>query len=973
MKFLQHTIIIKLFFLGSFFLLYNLQASECYFQQYVRYKIEASLNIGLNRLNIKQSLLYKNNSPDTLNVIYFHLYFNKYRKNSLAKPDLTFDQGAIRLFEVRENGQISQGYRVDETLMKIPLVNALPPGYCVRFYFEYAAVLPHAGDRYGYHEYHYDVGNWYVTPVVYDRKGWHLHQHLDNEFYQEWGDFYVTLHLPKGYTAGATGNLINSETALQDTLPENRAWFLRFPEDTTKTAWYFEARQVHDFAWVADPYYVLMQSHWQDITINVLAIDITAPLWREVTDWGMRALKYLYQTFGAYPYDQITIADSYIRSGGMEYPQLAMINHFIDPEYDRDEFRAIVIHEMAHNWFYGLLANNQTEKGWMDEGFTTYAEIKTIEALFGKEENYKPGNRGWYVNRFGYTNDIFRDHVLSYLSIAKYNLDKDIIDLHPDYMDDTGYILEYSKMGMVLMMLEYTLGDSLFNAGMHAYYRQWRFKHPYPEDFFTVMERTSDRELDWFFEQWLHTNRKLDYSIESYKANSKIKSEAGYPYEIKLRRNQQIFMPVDFEITGESGKIYRYHIPVDQFAKKESGREVLPYWHFSYDRYRVEVTIPEKIDEITLDSSLRLLDINRLNNKSGFLPGQEFYFMRMQSEAPPLDKYLWELWPQVLYNDVDKGLVGAQFKGGYLNIDHKIDMTVWLKPYSRLVDFDFFYSTPFYSIGDLFWTNCRLYTLDGRQGGHFSLSRLFTNKSYGEVGVANHLLYDDTYLMSPWSEGTINSLFLNLQYGQLLSLSLMTSLFGSRFDFSQIFVEGLKTYGDNRSSWQLDIRLFTGYSDGSVPNQYLFNLAGDNSWEEFQQPFYRSRGSLPYPWKRAGNLYKQGGGNVRGASFSPIITGLNIAAVNVDLRLPTPWRSWAFPVIPAIDPYLFIDAGQVWNKTVPGIDDFKRSFGIGLNWVAWGWLDYFFRLKQVRFEVPVLVSHLPQDKFRWLIRFDFGE
>jgi hypothetical protein len=949
------------------------QSNSCYFQQQVIYDIDASLNIGLNRLNIKQTLLYKNNSPDTLQFIYFHLYLNKYRKNSLAKPELTYDQGAIRLFEVCENGKQCKQYQVNETLMKLTLKEKLPPGYWVRFYFEYASVLPHAGERCGYHDYHYDVGNWYITPVVYDRRGWHLHQHLNNEFYQEWGNYRVTLHLPKGYMVGATGNLMNPETALQDTLPENRAWFLKYPEDTTKTTWYFQADQVHDFAWVADPYYVLMQSHWQGITLNVLAIDVVASIWQDVTDWGMQALQYLHTTFGEYPYDNLTIADTYIRSGGMEYPGLAMINHFIDPVYARDEFRAIVIHEMAHNWFYGLLANNQTEKGWLDEGFTTFAEIRTFEHLFGKKENYNPGNRGWFINRFGYTSDIFRDHALSYLYLAKYNLDRDIIDLHPDYMDDTGYILEYSKMAMVLIMLEYTLGDTLFNAGMHAYYRQWRFRHPYPEDFFAVMEQTTGRELDWFFEQWLKTNRKLDYAIEGCRLHSGSQSDATYTYDINLRRKRAVFMPVDFEIVDTGGNRYLYHVPVDGFAKKDAGREVLPPWHFTRDRYRATVRLPEKIDYVVIDSSLRLLDINRLNNKSGFLPDQQFYFMRIQGMAPPLDAYLWEIWPQLLYNDVDKVNVGVQLKGGYLDIDHKVNAVFWLKPYSKLIDFNIRYETPFTPAGDLFWLESRLYNLDGRQGAHLVLSHLLGKKSYGDIGLANHALYNGDYLMDPWSFGTINTLFSNWNYGQGLSLNLMTTIFSSRYDFSQIALTGSKNVGTYRSTCYLQLRLFLGYSEGTVPDQFLFNLAGDNSMGAFQQPFYRSRGSLPCAWQRSGNLYKQGGGNVRGTSFSTSSLDLNIAAFNIDLRLPAPWRAWTMPLIPAIDPYLFADAGQVWDNKVPKIADFRRSFGLGFNWLVWDWLDYFFNLKEIHFEIPLLVSQLPNDKFRWLIRFDFEE
>src|SRR4030042_294623 len=147
------------------------QNASCYFQQHVTYEIDASLSIGLNRINIKQMLLYKNNSPDTLKVIYFHLYLNKYCKNSLANPELQQDQGSVRLFEVRENGKICKQYGIDETLMTLILQNDLPPGEYVRFYFEYASILPGVGSRYGYYNYHYDVGNWYITPVVYDHRG----------------------------------------------------------------------------------------------------------------------------------------------------------------------------------------------------------------------------------------------------------------------------------------------------------------------------------------------------------------------------------------------------------------------------------------------------------------------------------------------------------------------------------------------------------------------------------------------------------------------------------------------------------------------------------------------------------------------------------------------------------------------------------------------------------------------------------
>ncbi len=252
--------------------------------------------------------------------------------------------------------------------------------------------------------------------MVYDRKGWHLNQHLDNEFYQEWGDFRVNIHVPKGFLVGATGNLLNPTEAYADTGFHIQNYYLNEEEDTSLTMWQYKANKVHDFAWTTDPAYSLLQSQWNGITFNVLAIDYNVDGWRQVLDWGPKALQYLSENFGMYPYDQITVADTYIKAGGIEYPQITFINDMIHPEYDNSDFRATVIHEMAHNWYYGILGSNQTEKGWMDEGFTTFAEIKTIEALFGRYNNYLPGDHGWLFNKFSLPDD---DRTINARSLSK--------------------------------------------------------------------------------------------------------------------------------------------------------------------------------------------------------------------------------------------------------------------------------------------------------------------------------------------------------------------------------------------------------------------------------------------------------------------------------------------------------------------------------------------------------------------------
>ena len=954
-----------------------------YFQQHVKYKIDVRLDIERHQLAVDEILVYTNQSPDTLDTLNFYLYLNKFRQGSLYNPNLKRDLGAIRIKKIIVDDSVTSSYFIDQTLMTLDLNRSLLPGDSIIFKFDFIALIPPADERYGYLGNHYDIGNWYITPVVYDRYGWHLNQHLDNEFYQEWGDYQVNITLPKGFVVGATGVLIDSSTTYNLSADQSD----QISIDSSFITWQFEAKWVHDFAWTTDPSYVLMQAHWHGITLNVLALDYNAESWKAVSQWGMQAIQFFCDSYGMYPYKQLTVADTYIKAGGIEYPQIVMINDYSNPDYEASEFRALVIHEIAHNWFYGLLANNQTEKEWMDEGFTTFAEIKAVEAIFGRYENLNAGDRGWFINKFGYTNDDRLDNALSYLQVAKFDLDPDPIDLHADYLGNDGYMLQYSKMAMVLFMLEYTLGDSVFALGMRNYFDQWHFKHPYPEDFYAVMEKTAERDLTWFFEQWLNTNRKLDYCLENFW--SELNSDTSYNAYIKFRRIGQIFMPIDFSITLKNGAVCKYHIPIDNTSKHEYDQQILPYWHFSRKDYLVNLNLPDDISHIEIDPSLRLMDINRLNNVPGILPPQDFYFMRMQSEAPPLDKYIWEAWPDIMWNQPDILKLGVNLKGSYLNIDHKLNTGIWYKVAQTNLDFDLNYRTPFKNFGRFTWFQARIFTLDGRQGAQVGLSHILSylkeKNMVFDFGLSHHRLYDDRYLVMPWERGVYNTVYINWSrettYQQgwkpkfLVHFNFKTSIFGSESDFSQVSIELMRKLWELYSEWELNLRFFAGYSEGSTPQQYLFNLSGDNGWGEFQEPLYRSKGTFPNPWRKNGNLYKNGGGNIRGYPLieEPLnLLGSRILSLNIDVKMPTPLATGNIPVIRDVSPYLFADFGNVWNHAMPKLGEFKFSTGFSLEWAAYSIFDYLFNLKSVRFDFPIFLNKTStQLRFRWQIRFDF--
>jgi hypothetical protein len=325
----------------------------------------------------------------------------------------------------------------------------------------------------------------------------------------------------------------------------------------------------------------------------------------------------------------------------------------------------------------------------------------------------------------------------------------------------------------------------------------------------------------------------------------------------------------------------------------------------------------------------------------------EWHFMRSQSRAPPLDQYIWEAWPLAFYNDVDIAKLGINLQGSYLNIDHQVNLNMWYKTATRRLDFDLDYQTPVGWLGKLSEIHLRLFTLDGRQGGRIGLihrlSFMGDPKVEMQIGFANHQLFDAEYLTGRWDRGNVNNLYLSWQRStsyrgwnpkQNLLVYFHTSIPGSAFQYSQFSFTGNHKFWDGFSDLEFDVRIFAGYGAYDVPAQYLFNLGGDNSWGEFEQIFYRARGSLPWPWKRNGNLYKSGGAEVKGYSLygaGSIITGRNALALNLDLKLGNPAENILPYYLRLIHPHVWTDGGHVWDGNIPAFKNFKASAGISLT------------------------------------------
>ena len=446
-------------------------------------------------------------------------------------------------------------------------------------------------------------------------------------------------------------------------------------------------------------------------------------------------------------------------------------------------------------------------------------------------------------------------------------------------------------------------------------------------------------------------------------------------------------MPVDFSVRLKNGDVRSFQIPVDAHCKP--GKRVgLDYWHFTQDKYSAYITLPDEIESVEIDTSLRLMDVNRLNNKSGFLPPMRTVIMRPQLNGPPLDHYLWEFWPKVFYNDMDKAMLGIRTYGAYLGIKHNIDAELLYKTATQSLNFSFKYSNLVNWVGKNSTFNFAIYQMDKHTGGRIGIKKTF-NYNAKDIITASLLMdnvLNTSYSPVAWNPGYVN--WLNISWGRQYEKDWRTvfgwkidwdnSMTGSEYRFSRIFLKGNYNFWSDYSDFELGINVKAGYSEGAVPLQLQYSLRGADGWTQFNNQYYRSIGTLPYPWQRSGNLYLEDGAKVRGFSLyveNGLQTGKQIAAISFDLTIPNPFDYLNIPGLWRIIPSLFYDVGDVWNGRTSSLKNIRQSAGFSLAWDYFPILSRIMDIDKVQLDFPVWMNKTPQGvnhvDFRWLIKFDF--
>lgn len=606
-------------FLFFSFLIPSSYAQKPYFQQEVNYQINVSLDDRNHELTANETIEYINNSPDKLTFIYFHLWPNAYKNNksAMAKQLLEGGEAKFQYAKEADRGYIDQlDFQVNkekvvweldsshEDICKIILNKPLDPGERITITTPFHVKLPLGiYSRLGHMGQAYQITQWYPKPAVYDVNGWNQMPYLtQGEFYSEFGSFDVSITLPENYVVGATGDLVNGEREIQwlNNRAEETNGIAFFTKDTVfpvssgnlKTLRYKQSN-VHDFAWFADKRWHVLKGEvklphsGKIVTTWSMFTNSEAGLWKKSIAYINDAIYYYSLWNGDYPYNHCTAVDGALSAGaGMEYPNVTVIG----TSGTAFQLETVIMHEVGHNWFYGILGSNERKHPWMDEGLNSFNENRYIETKYPEAKLSDMIDREVISNVFDLNNYKHKSlYELSYLVNARRNLDQPIELPAPEYSDLNYGSIVYSKTAIVFDYLMAYLGEEVMDKAMRQYFETWKFKHPQPNDLRKIIEEVSGKNLSWFFDDIIKTTKKLDYKIVN--ALNKNGSSA-----ILIKNKGDIAAP--FSISGI-----------------KDGKRRASVWYEGFNGMEVFNFPPGEYDQFIIDYELDMPETSRKNNR----------------------------------------------------------------------------------------------------------------------------------------------------------------------------------------------------------------------------------------------------------------------------------------------------------------------------------------------------------------------
>lgn len=621
---------------GSFLLAVSLSVGQTPLSKRVAsYDMDVKLDTDRKRLNGTTELLWVNPSPDTIHELQFHLYFNAFKSNmsswmqegeqfvSFISPEwyeeCNWGWSLIHEFEDQEANDLTRGFEFirpeddnpyDETVLRVPLRVPVMPNDSARFRFEWIAQIPKAMIRTGYNQDFYFFAQWFPKLGVYEpagmryatKGGWNCHQyHADGEYFADFGVYNVSLNVPSDFVLGASGQLVDKNVT------------------NDLTAWTFRAEDVIDFTWTASPHFIVLEDTWKDVGISVLMYPEHERFFPRYQKSIQQVLEFMDGHIGDYPYPNLTVVDPPLHGmfvGGMEYPTLitSFSSAFLPEGFKSTEI--LVVHEFIHQYFMQMVATNEQEEAWMDEGITSYYEARIMDQYYGEQTSMIDWC-GIQIGNMEFTRHEFFSS--GHVKVAP-NTRNSWEFRHGGYS-----AMQYNKVALWLKTMEGIVGTEVFDEAMRTYFERWKFKHPCGRDFVTVINEVVAAKLpdqfpqgmDWFFAQVLESTEVCDYSVASIvntptripigvigdTANCVLPPSAndpkkeGYTSKVVLHRLGEVFVPLEIRITFEDGK------------------QIMEYWDGKDRSKDFKYSGTSKVVSAEIDPERKIiLDLNYINN-----------------------------------------------------------------------------------------------------------------------------------------------------------------------------------------------------------------------------------------------------------------------------------------------------------------------------------------------------------------------
>jgi len=596
-----------LFFLIGLFVLHV--GSAQYWQQAVDYTMEVALDTETALYNGTQKLVYTNNSPETINKVFYHLYFNAFKPGSEMAVRLKNTADKNRRFKISVDSltQDQQGYLkvsgltqdgvklspIDsETILEVPLNKPILPGESTTFELSFEGHVPDVIRRAGKNSSEgvaFSMAQWYPKMAEYDREGWNADPYTGREFHGVWGDFDVKITLNKKFMVAASGYLQNADDIGMGYSDRKKP-----KAKKGNLTWHFIAPQVHDFTWAADPEYIHdTYPGPNDVTLHFFYKNKPEIIenWKKLQPDTAKLMRFFNEKVGTYPYKQYSVVQG--GDGGMEYAMLTLITG--GRKYE--SLFGVTAHELAHSWFQHILATNETKHEWMDEGFTTFISTLAKDEIL--EENKEFPLEGSYRGYFNLANSGVE--MPQSTNANRYS--------HNYAYESTAY----SKGAVFLGQLGYIVGKEKLYEILQTYYDEWKFKHPLPNDLRRIAERVSGLQLQWFLTDWTQTTNTIDYAISEVE-------EQDNKTTVLLKRKGLMPMPLEILIQLKNGDTELRYIPISLMrGEKENPYElewtVEKDWNWANPEYSFVIDKPkEEVQVIVIDPSNLMADVDKNDN-----------------------------------------------------------------------------------------------------------------------------------------------------------------------------------------------------------------------------------------------------------------------------------------------------------------------------------------------------------------------